>query len=61
MFTAMKFEPTGFNDNVVVRAVRTKPFKTMGAAVRALNRTGREGYVKMVGHSRPIYNNLKVV
>ena len=61
MYSAMQFVPTGFNDNVVVRAVRTKPFKSFDSAVRALNRTGREGYVKMVGHSRPVYNNLKVV
>lgn len=60
MFTAMKFEPTGFNDNVVVRAVRTKPFKTEQAARSAVVRSGREGYVKQVGHSIPVWHNCKL-
>ena len=60
MYQSMQFIPTGFNNNVMPRAVRVKPFKSLDAAVRALLKTGNEGYVKQQGQLRPVYHNLKV-
>lgn len=60
MFYAMNFIPTGFNNNVTVRSVRTKPYKSFESAVKALIATKREGYIKEAGKSRPIWHNLPV-
>lgn len=60
MYQSMQYYLIPFSDNVSVRAVRSKPFKSLDAAVRALLKTGNEGYVKQQGQLRPVYHNLKV-
>lgn len=60
MYQSMQYIPISHSDNVSVRAVRAKPFKSLDAAVRALLKTGNEGYVKQQGQLRPVYHNLKV-
>lgn len=57
MFYAMQFCPTGFNNNVTVRAVRSQPFKTQSAAVKAVMKRGL-GYVKEQGKHKPIWHNV---
>lgn len=60
MYQSMQYYPIPFSNNVSVRAVRVKPFKSLEAAVKALLKTGNEGYVKQQGQLRPVYHNLKV-
>lgn len=55
-FYAMVFLRDGFG-NYTVRAARTKPFKTMQAAVK---RIGNEpGYVKQLGNPKPVWQNVE--
>lgn len=59
MFYAMQFIPDEFNPrNVIVRAVRAKPFKSFDAAVRAVKKVGHQGYVKEYGKKQPVWDNL---
>ncbi len=60
MYQAMHFVPISYTDNFSVRATRSTPFKSFEAAVRSVIKTGNEGYIKEVGQSLPIWNNLKV-
>ena len=57
MFYAMQFCPTGFNNNVTVRAVRAKPYTSFEAAVKAVIKAG-QGYVKKQGEAKPLWNNV---
>lgn len=57
MFYAMRYIPTGINDNVVVRPVKVTPYKTLEGAVKALNSRGI-GYVKQAGFNLPVYHNV---
>lgn len=60
MYQAMYFIPIPYTNGVMVRATRSKPFKSFDAAVRSVIKTGNEGYVKQQGQPRPIWNNLAV-
>jgi hypothetical protein len=60
MYQAMQFLPIAGSNNVSVRATRQKPFKSLDAAIRSVIKTGNEGYIKELGQSRPIWNNVKV-
>lgn len=55
MFYAMAFIKNEFG-LYNIRAVRTKPFKKIDAAKRAVEKAGR-GYVKQLGLKEPVWSN----
>ena len=57
MYQAMQFVPLDNTKDVVVRAVRTKPYKSLDAAVRALIKVGH-GYVKKDYETVPVWQNV---
>lgn len=58
MFYAMAFFQNEFG-TYNVRAVRTKPFKTMQSAQKAIEKVGH-GYVKQLGQANPVWSNVPV-
>lgn len=50
-------DPTNGLSNV--RMLRTKPFRTLEIARMAISKSGKEGYIKQVGHSVPVYHNVR--
>jgi len=58
MFYPMVFEPIEFSNNVTVRALRTRSYKSLSAAVAALLKSHKEGYIKQHGVYKPVYSHL---
>ena len=56
MYYALKYVST-WGANSAVRAVRVKPFKTLDAACKAVERAG-QGYVKKINHPIPVWSNV---
>ena len=57
MYYAMVFimnEYGGFN----VRALRSSGYKSLNTAINAINRSKKQGYVKQLNVSKPVWNNL---
>jgi len=56
MYYALKYVST-WGTNSAVRAVRVKPFKTLDAARKAVERAGK-GYVKKLNNAIPVWSNI---
>ena len=56
MFYALKYVST-WGTNSSVRAVRIKPYKSLDAARKAVERAG-QGYVKRLNHPIPVWSNV---
>ena len=57
MYYAMKFITDDFN-NVIVRPVRVSSFSKLSQARKALEKSGKQGYVKKLGEQVPVWSNL---
>ena len=40
------------------RALRKPPYKTLKGAIKAIERSGLQGYIKELGKSLPVWQNL---
>lgn len=58
MFYAMIFQPSEYN-RVCVRSIRLKGFHSLELAKNAIVRTNKDGYVKKLGQSAPVWSNVK--
>lgn len=58
LYYAMKFIPTEFNNNVTVRSIKTSPYTSLEAAIKAVKRVG-QGYVHEAGKRQPVYYKLQ--
>jgi len=58
MFYAMTFLPS-FENNVCIRSLRLKGFRTLELAKSAIERKKVDGYVKKLGSSIPVWSNIK--
>jgi len=57
MFYAMKLVSTGWG-TYTVRACRTKGFKKLESARKAVERSGTFGYVKQLNVLAPVWSNV---
>lgn len=59
MYYAMIFHKDVYNPQMSsVRPARVAPYKTMTAAIRAVERVGH-GYIKQLGIGKPVWTNVK--
>jgi hypothetical protein len=59
MFVAMIFHKDSHNPHLCsARAARVAPFKSKEVAIRAIERTGKEGYIKQLGIGIPVWHNV---
>lgn len=58
MYFAMAFFPS-FENQYCVRSLKLRGYKTEKAAKEAIIRAKRDGYVKKLGQSAPIWSNVK--
>jgi len=57
MYYAMIFHPSEYSC-ICVRSLRTRGFKSLEAAKTAIIRAKKDGYVKKLGESVPVWSNL---
>jgi hypothetical protein len=58
MFYSMVFIRNNYGHHTI-RALRCKGFKTINAAIKAIQNKGLEGYVKKLGINKPVWNNIQ--
>jgi len=55
MYCAMAYYHNEWG-NYNIRAVRAKGYKTLEAAVAAVEKVGRDGYVRLLGQNQPAWS-----